>query len=361
MARIVNKKRLLLSRERQYVFYHRGSLFLDQRIDGTGRFLCRVPGSAIQRLFFHVPLLERMFRLSPHCAVWVDRESFLFAQKGVVYRVLLPSGQIFREHTFAQGMSAPLTFCKVSGLPGFSDGILYGTYIVRKKDCPIGIWHRSPDGTWQEAFRFPDQRVLHVHSIIPDAAKERLLILTGDSSEESVIWEAKNDFSEVRELLSGSQQCRACVAFPENGHILFATDTPCEQNYLYDYDETSRQVRAVAPMPGPVIYGKTLETGGRKRYLLATTVEPDSSLRGIRYLLTRKLAPGVRDRNTWLICGNLEEGFREAANFPKDGWPMALFQFGNLFFPEGDRADGCVCPQSLKHCHGKTVEVKELL
>lgn len=348
-------RQMLLCGEGNDIFYQRGKLFLADDKGGRERFLASVPGSLLQRVGAAFSLTERVLRLIPRCAAWVDEDTFVFARKGRIFRVSISGQSICEEHTFQSGMSAPLSFCRVSHVPGFTDGLLYGSYITQHGTT--AIWRRDAAGEWREAYRFPEGRILHIHGIIADASRERLLILTGDSDEESGIWEARNDFAEVRLLLGGSQQYRSCVAFPEEGHILFATDTPLEDNHLYDFDETTGSVAKVCPLPGPVICGTVYRKNGVPHYAFSTSVEPDSRLTGIRYLLTRRLGAGVKTRSSYVFSGSRKDGFRQIAAFSKDEWPMGLCQFGNVFFPGGTKNNLYLCPQSVKKYAGKTMEV----
>lgn len=357
-AKIISHGQLLLADENKYVFFKKGKLFFSKSIQETPRFLCRIPQSGLKKLLCNIPLAERMLRLAPRTAAWIDDHSFLIAHRGIVYRIELESGKITQDHMFVSGMNAPLSFASVHGVKGFDDGIVYGNYVGESK-YPISIWHRSMDGAWKEVFCFSKGSVRHVHQIIADPEHDRLLILTGDTGHEVGIWEARDNFATVTPLLQGSQQYRSCFAFVEDDHIYYATDTPLEQNYLYGFDTVNHTTAILNELPGPVIYGTALERAGERSYLFATSVEPDSRIRGKRYLLTYKRGPGVRDTYSYLYFGNPKKGFRVIAKFKKDFLPMVLFQFGNVLFPAGILRKIYVCPQSVYTYQGKTVEIEE--
>lgn len=355
MIKKQSSKQLLLAGEDRKVFYSRGNLYVSDATREREVLLSPIPAGILKRICSAIPLMERILRLRPRCAAWVNENLFLIARKGRIYRGDLIERTVVPEHNFQEGMGAPLNMCRISGLKGFRDGILYGTY--RTEHGRVSIWHRDNHGIWTEAYCFPEGRVLHIHNIIADYQNQRLLILTGDSDQESGIWEAKNDFSEMNLLLGGTQQYRACVAFPENGHIVFATDTPLEENYLYDYDEKEQVVHTVCALPGPVIFGAVVENSGGKTYVFSTSVEPDSQITGLRYMVTHKLGQGVKTRESHVFAGNRYRGFREVHKFKKDIWPMGLCQFGNTCFPNGKLKRLSVCPQGVKKYSGKTMEV----
>lgn len=355
MERVIHSKRVILAEDGKYILYKKGQLFFTEDINKKEKKLCVIPATFMQRICFRFTILERMLRLMPQCAVWVDENKFIFAQKGHIFCVNLPSGRIYVEHDFIKGMRVPLYFCQVEANAGFQSSIFYGTYII--KQGRVSIWKRDNNGNWQEIYMFPDQRVLHIHNIIPDYQNCRFLVLTGDADNESGIWEADCDFTEVHALLVGKQQYRACVAFPGKDTILFATDTPLEENYLYKYKESAKVPEPILKLPGPVIYGTSYHENGTMKYLFATSVEPDSRKVGIRYLLTSKPGQGIQDRKTHVFSGNLEEGFYEICRFEKDCWPMGLCQFGNVLFPSGKAKKCWICPQGVKEYDGKTIEV----
>ena len=357
-AKIISKGQLLLADENKYVFFKKGKLYFAKNMQDSPRFLCAIPQSGLKKLLSKISLAERMLRLAPRAAAWIDDHSFLIAHRGIAYRVDLESGNMEQDHAFVPGMNAPLSFASVRGVEGFADGIVYGTY-VGVSEYPISIWHRSLEGIWKEVFQFPKGSVRHVHQIISDPDHNRLLILTGDTGPEVAIWEAKDDFATVTPLLQGSQQYRSCFAFVENDHIYYVTDTPLEQNYLYDYDTANQTINVLNELPGPVIYGTVLNQAESRNYLFATSVEPDSRIRGKRYLLTYKKGPGVQSSHTCLYVGNPQKGFRVIAKFKKDFLPMVLFQFGNVLFPAGTMEKIHVCPQSVYKYHGKTVEIEK--
>ena len=174
-AKIISKGQLLLADENRYVFFKKGKLYFSENIQDSPRFLCCIPQGGLKKLLCKIPLAERMLRLAPRTAAWIDDHSFLIAHRGIAYRVELESGAIAQDHRFVPGMNSPLSFATVCGVVGFDDGIVYGTY-VGESDYPISIWHRSIDGVWKEVFQFPYGSVRHVHQIISDPEHLRELI-----------------------------------------------------------------------------------------------------------------------------------------------------------------------------------------
>lgn len=297
---------------------------------------------------------ERVFRLEPKTAILLNSDCLLSCH-GYIYRCNWQQGIISKEHQYRKSMNNPVHFCEIENIKGFEDGILYGEYWGNTNREEVRVFQRTKHG-WKIKYTFPSDSITHIHGFVCDAIKNRILILTGDMDNDSGIWEATNDFKCVRPILIGKQQYRSCVAFVHNDDILYATDTPLEQNYIYTYNENKKELKRICEISGPCIYGRQyIDEKGCKQYLFATSVEPDSRIRGWRYLLTYKLGEGVHDRRTHIYKGNPEQGFSEICALRKDYLPMGLFQFGNIYFPD---SENLVCvPQAVGKYSGKTWEI----
>lgn len=175
------------------------------------------------------------------------------------------------------------------------------------------------------------------------------MILTGDGDAQSGIWEADLEFKSVKPIVKGSQKYRACVAYPTQEGIYYGTDTPLRQNYLYKLTERDGGVALLTlyEMPGPCIFGEVVDDA----LYMATSVEGNPALGGLRYKLSNKLGEGVKDRYTHIIrC--VDGDVSEIEKMEKDFWPMWLFQFGNAKFPISDDGRVYICPQSCKCRYG---------
>ena len=82
---------------------------------------------------------------------------------------------------------------------------------------------------------------------------------------------------------------------------------------------------------------------------MSTTVEPDSNIKGKRFLITNKLGQGIKDRTVRILAGNLEEGFEVIATYEKDILPMTLCQFGAVQFSNLAENQIMMHPVSLKN------------
>ena len=314
------------------------------------RFLCRIPMSNTHRLMAYLPIFYRVFRTVPRAAAPVSDHEFILAFLGQIFRVDIRSGEIVTEHVFRKPMRAPISFAELRNVPGFSDALLYGEYHGNIDNGAMSVFARTANGDWTCVYTFPAGSVCHIHGFCPDTENRRVLILTGDTDEQSAIYVATDDFQHVEPLLAGSQQYRACVAFADKNGLLYATDTPLSPNAVYVYRE-GEQPQKIYELPGPCIFGSKAADGC---YWLATSVEPDSRLPWYRYLLTRKLGAGVNDRYVHIVNGDLDEGFQTVLRMKKDWLPMTLCQFGNASFVPYENGM-LIVPQSVFRYEGKTI------
>lgn len=335
----------LLCKSKKYLLcYHRGRIIIKDISTAQNVLSKRI--NSYKRSF---PIIARLFRFVPRAAVHLGDDVFLFSHHGAVYRCSPYDNAISIDHKFGKGMNNPLTFCTRYDENGSLVSLLYGEYIGNRDRGPVSIYSRTLTG-WTEVYAFPAHSIQHIHNIVFDKFRNRYLIMTGDMDEESGIWEADVNFSNVRPLVKGSQKYRACVLFPTSHCVYYATDTPLEQNFVYCLDEENK-IHEIAEMPGPCIFG--IEKKGCLYF--ATSVEGDPTLGKWRYRFSDKLGRGVRDRYSHLFRISQNGIVEEIGKMEKDRMPMWLFEFGNMKFPVSEDEQVYICPQSLKAKYGTYV------
>ena len=343
----LSKKRALYIGDEFGLLYTHGKLWACDRGFQNEKLIGKLPCGIVQSLMTKFFLTERMFRYKPRCAVRVSENEVIISCMGMVYLVDVRQRTIRAEHRFRHGMRNALRFCRIEGIPGFDSCVAYGEYWGNPDAEAVGVYCRS-GGKWRKAYSFSRGSVLHIHGFCPDPAHKRVLILTGDQDRESGIWAAYDNFKRVEPVKVGSQQYRACAAFAFGDQILYATDTALENNALYLLN-VDGSIQKIYDMPGPCIFASEfLGTDGQRQFAFATSVEPDSRISGIRYMLTRRLATGVKSRHSCLIVGDPAHGFRTALKINKDILPMGLFGFGNLLFPDNELGSLTFLPQGLR-------------
>jgi hypothetical protein len=320
--------------------------------------ICKLPIVFKLRLFSKIRYLERLFRIEPRAAYLSIDRKLIISYLGSVYAIDLQKQNWQKEHTFRKNMNNPLSFGEIKNISGFRDCLVYGEYWGNTEKKSVAIYGRNLNSNnWNKLFEFPENTITHIHSIVADKFKNRVLILTGDEDKESGIWVAEDNFQKVEPLIIGKQAFRSCALFPTEQGLLFATDTPHEENYigLIDESEDELKISKVYYLEGPCInYFQNSNVYG-----FATSVEPDSSIKGVKYFLTSQLGKGIKSRFSTLIIGNLISGFNEVLRLKKDFLPLALFQFGNIWFPAGSNSSKIIIyPQSVKKYDGNMLVIE---
>lgn len=350
---IVSKYKLLCTVGEEYIYYHKGNIYVQKLTDiKTQKLLC-LPTQLWKRLLVKNRLFERLLRLEPRVAIALSETEFLLSYQGKIFCVNIEKRTFCVEHKYRAGMNNPLSFCT------FENRILYGEYFGNINHEEVCIYERNPQGVWGKRFSFPTETVGHIHQIVYDRYRKCLWILTGDSDLEAGIWKSDMSFRNVESVFSGHQKYRSCFLTAHPKGILYATDTPLEENAVYfsrEADDGSfLEPELIYEMKGPCIYGKVLDDDV---VAMATSVEPDASLPINRYRVTMKLGKGVKDRYSHLVIGNNEKGFQELCKFKKDVYGMWLFQFGNLQFPNVlIQNELIITGQALSGLDGKTLQI----
>ena len=343
-----SEKRMLYCDDKCSLYYYRGKLiYKDVHSEQTTNI-----GGKYSRFSF----VERLMRKEPRCAARVDENHIIVSFDGNIYAYCISDNSVIIEHRFNKGMNNPLEFLKVKDKQTFESIIYYGEYIWNTERGPVSIYRRKT-GKWEKVYTFPEKTITHIHNIIWDKYRDGFIILTGDDDSESGIWFADCDLKSIHPILLGSQQYRACVAFPDIRGFYYATDTPLEDNYLYYVELNQRleveDVKKIYNMPGPCIYGTMHESN----IFMSTSVEPDSSLNKWRYRFTYRLGRGVQDRFSHIIKITPEGKIEDICKFKKDILPIWLFQFGNVLFPKNEGKIFYAVLQSIAKSHGKTIKI----
>ena len=355
----IYENKLICYSNKYYLFSQGPKLFVTSDINGSQSRTVVLPVSSTKRALGSVRLFARALRLEPRCGIFVDESTALVTYHGAIYRVDCSSGEIELEHSFREGMNNPLNLVNISGIRGFEEGIYYGEYFQNQEGAEVKIFRRNPDASWQVVYTFPARSIYHIHGLVPCATKECVYILTGDKDKESGIYEAKNDFKDVKVIVSGKQAYRACVALPVENGLLYTTDTPLEDNFLYHLDFNTKEIKPVCEIAGPCIYGKVISDS---EMIFSTSVEPDSRITGLKYQFTYKLGAGVKDRSSHVYYVKWAAGKAEAKEIfsgKKDLLPMGAGQFGTIMFPKGS-GKTYITGQALRKYDNKTILIDNL-
>lgn len=274
-------------------------------------------------------LLYRLLRLGIRAAVGLNNDIIIFCVGKTIYEYdfanrCLSSGFHTEEHV------RPLNFSKIEGINGFDNAVVFGGYLNNNNKKSVNVYKRVSRDKWEVIYTFEQGQINHVHNIIPDPYAECVWILTGDFGDASAIWRVTDNFNKVEKVLYGQQTYRSCMAFPTPDGLIYATDTPFQNNYLYLLNRDC-SIRKIGSLAGSCIYGAKWKDA----YVFSTTVEGDGRNESIlSSFFDRKRGAGIKDNRVHLYLFRgyaLEEIYSE----PKDIWPFA-FQFGVFKFPSGD-------------------------
>lgn len=316
------------------------------------RFLSRIEVSWKKKLINSFRLTQRLLRTEIGPAILLECEAkVLLTAFGSFYLLDVDTGKIQIEGVVGRG-KRPLVMAAVE-VEGFDPGVYFGEYIGNPSKQPVSIFHRDHEARWTPVYTFETGEINHIHAIVPDQINKCLYILTGDFGEGAAIWIARNNFSDIKRLVSRGQQTRACWLVRDHDRLLYATDTQLEINHLnvvkIDEHDHPIEFQSLFPVNGSSIYAMQSKSFGM---VFSTSVEPSPNPKNfILGLLDRKPAKGIVGNSVCIYSGNLAKGFTLLLSAEKDIFPARSFQFGAFMFPSGVPADAGVI-----HAYGAAVK-----
>lgn len=337
--------------------FKKGSFYRYNVTTKKSRFITKIPNVHFLYFLAKFRIFERVLRLTPRCAV-LDEESVLFPYFGSLFSLNLVTTEISKELKFRDEMKSPLYLTKIEGVDGFEPGICFGEYFGNNSKKKVSIFFRGKNSSdWLSIFTFPEGEINHIHNIVACKNTNRIFVCTGDDDSSSAIWEFKNNFQNFKKVLGGSQLFRTCFIHPTANGFFYLTDAPNTQNYLVKVKEegATYSYDIITKIDGSVIFGETLSC---QKFFFSTTVEPDSNLKGWRYLLSVRKGKGISSYKVKGYIYNLQGSLELVIEGTKDSWPMGLLQFG-LFQSVKQGSDNLfVYCQSIKGIEGKMINLK---
>ena len=311
----------------------------------------RLPLPGIKRFLGHVRLASRILRVEPRVALEISPDCILLAWQRAVFAIDLSANSIIKVQEARAGFSDPLA---ISNGNGYVLAV-WGDYGANNDAESVNIYGLNSMREVVILHTFPAGTVRHVHNVVR-RQRGGYYIFTGDMETASGIYLAREDFATVEPIATGDQRFRAVRGFDTSAGLIYATDSATTENHVFLLDEdASCSPVDIGAINGPCIYGGECSSG----YLFTTTVEPDESLSGIRSLLSRRLGPGVKTRESQVLLAKSDAGLVEISRFEGDALPMKLFQYGSLQIPMGTAPEGQVVAfaRSLRKCDGRVVEI----
>lgn len=289
----------------------------------------RIPVSGKERWLGHFRYLSRLFRLGIRTSIALDTERVLMSRENVIQELNLCTGELSQGWSCGYGIR-PLIFTKVKKIEGFDDGIYFGGYLGNISKKQVNIYHRTGVDAWDVVYSFPPGAINHVHNVVADPYRQCLWVFTGDFDEAAAIWKVTDGFKKVERMACNDQKYRACVIYALPEGLLYATDAPFADDFIYLLNPETMEAKELFPIHGSCIYG----CQWKDKYVFSSTVEGDGRNNSRwQFYLGRKRGAGIKDDYVHMYMGNLEEGFKEIYKEKKDGMPLYTFQFGVFKFP----------------------------
>lgn len=273
----------------------------------------------------------RLLRLGIRAAIAIDNDHIVISIDNKLHELDLINLTISNGWFCGDGIR-PLIFTEVKGIEDFDDGIYFGGYLGNDEKKPVNIYLRTGIDQWEVVYTFPQGAINHVHNIVADPYRNCLWAFTGDFDEASAIWKITDSFKNVERVACNDQKYRACVVYALPEGLLYATDAPFADDYIYLLNPETMDTKEIFPIHGSCIYG----CKWKDKYVFSSTVEGDGrNMSRMEWLFTRKRGAGIKDDYVHMYLGNLQEGFKEIYKEKKDCMPYYTFQFGVFKFPAG--------------------------
>lgn len=273
--------------------------------------------------------LFRLLRLGVRASFALDENNILLSISNKIYELNIEKNKLSEGYFCGEGIR-PLSFAKIKGISSVDDGIYFGGYLGNRTMKPVNIYKRIDEDKWKIVYTFPKGTINHIHTIVPDVYRDCVWIFTGDFDHASAIWKATNNFKTVECVVSNEQKYRGCVAYALPEGLLYATDAPFQENFIYLFNPDDLTLKSVYPLHGSCIYG----CKWKDRYVFSSTVEGDGrNTSKMEFFFGRKRGVGIKDKYVHLYAGNIQNGFLEIYKEKKDCLPYYTFQFGVFKFP----------------------------
>ena len=310
------------------VTYHGGKIMIFKEDSIVKSIPIRI--SIKERLLGWSRLFSRLLRFGVRSSLPIDDQNIILSVGNILYELNIETTYLSKGWCCKEG-ARPLALTEVRGINGFQDGFYFGEYLQNNKKNPVSIYRRVAQNKWESIYTFSNGLVNHVHNIVADPYNNCLWVLTGDFDEAAAIWKVTDNFNKVERIVYNDQKYRGCVAFATPNGLLYATDTPFSDNYIYLFKPNNQETIPLFHLHGSCIYGCMW----KDNFVFSSTVEGDGRDESLwDFFFDREKGPGIIDEYVHLYIGNPDKGFKEIYSEKKDRLSF-LFQFGAFKFPSG--------------------------
>lgn len=342
------KGRLLYQLDDHFgLLFNRMSFFLVNLITGEKTFACNLPVGKKTALLSQSRILSRLKRLNPKCAGRLSETRFVISLLRSIWLVDVEKKSCQKICDNPVGFSEVINFCSTS------EGVYWGDYGRNTEHRAVKVYRLGADKQVKIVHTFEAGTVRHIHNIVQDG--DGFLLFVGDNEKQAGIYRVNYEWTEVKPWKIGQQKYRAVVGWPYHGGVLYATDSVETENHIRLISAEGME-KELCSLNGSCIYG--CET--KDHYLFSTTVEPHEG-GGIKDLFVDSLGGGIKSRDVTLVAVDKSDlSVKQVASFPKDGWPMKLFQYGRCIFAGGQQGSNTVwcSPVACKKFDGKSIKLE---
>lgn len=252
-------------------------------------------------------LIKRAMRSDIHNAI-MCKDILIIVLKGKL--LFFKAGKLISDFPIDRG-KRPLR----NGIVCLENQFYYGDYWMNPDRIEANIYKIDLSTLKKEIF-FSFKHIQHIHFVQKDNLFDgSLLIGTGDRDSESGIYQLDTKSKKLKTILAGSQKYRVVSLIQFREYLIWGTDAPNNDNYIYRFNRERKALECMIQIDGPAYYS----TVTKKGYMyIATTVENRKRHQAIIY---ESKDNGV----TWTVY----------KKFKKDIWHCRYFAYGIIEFITG--------------------------
>lgn len=263
-----------------------------------------------------IRIIRRLLRLDK-CNVYPTSDGLIIIRRGYVYFfdfVTETLSQVLKLKNCRNILHQAITQTE-------DRDIYFGEYGSNPNRGAVPVYRSSDRGkSWQIIYEFAPGSIRHVHACCYDIYENKIWICTGDFGTENKILIASPDFKNIETIGDGSQKFRTCNFFFTSNEVHWLMDSQLETCYHFKLLRSTRSVKQLSELPGPVWYSKQTPAG----YLAGTAQE---------------IGPGVKDDFTHLLYSKDLVNWNTIRKYRHDIWPRKYFKSGVIGFSEGTIKD----------------------
>ena len=323
--------------------------------DGKKTFLNRISTNFKRKICSCLRILQRRFYLDQIQGIVIDDNNALIFEHHVLFLLNKENDAWTLKPLEIQIPNLKvLNFCKKGKDIYFGD---YG-YDTQKREKSIYKFS-SDDLNVSVVYTFQKGEINHVHNLYYDSYRKRFIVLTGDFGDSAAIYEANEDFSELKPILFGEQKYRSCQCIASKESLYYFTDSPFSTNYLrmLKFFSNSVEEENLCEMYGSCIYGML----DREQIIVSTTVENQTDIdNNLKSNYKYNLGEGIKGWYSEVVVFNAENcEVKTIARYKKDILPMLPFGYGCVQFPYNYKQGFPVVyyGYALKNIDGHTVVI----